>query len=581
MSHLSPLSIRGNRIPILGWYRIALICLVSHSIMGCSNRPDDSTVQPKTTSIENNQSNGVEIRFVDRTKELSIESAFKNGEESNQLAILESTGGGLGVLDFDRDGWNDLFFVGGGELQSPVVPTGIPSSLWRNLAGESYVNATKNSKSDLASGYSQGIACGDVNNDGFPDILVTSYSGLQLFVNQGDGTFKESAQSIGLDDSLWSTSAGFGDFNNDGSIDLYVAHYVDWSWEKHPSCKLGKPDRDICAPGSFTGLNDSIYLNNQDGTFRLADSQTGLLSEGKGLGVLVADFNQDSKIDIYVANDTTNNFLYINTGDARFNEVGLLSGTAVDDRGVPNGSMGLCALDFDRDLQTDIFVCNYESQAFALYKNDGNSSFRYVTSTSGLSALGTAYVAFGTTANDFDSDGDEDIVIANGHVIRFPANDFLSQPALLMTNNGKGRFRRAMFDESSYFGKKWRGRGVVAFDLERDGDLDLAFANVNQPAAVLENQTKTTGKWCTLDLIGTRSNRDAIGARIVFTTNKRSYLRNIVGGGSYVSQNPYTVHCAFPEDEELVETVCVWPNGQTQTVTNININAQNQLIEPF
>jgi len=581
MIQLSSLSIAGHRISILEMSRFALVLLVSHSIVGCSNRPEDSKVQPKTPNTESKQSNTVEFRFIDRTKELSLDSEFKNGEESNQLAILESTGGGLGVLDFDRDGWNDLFFVGGGELQAPAVPTGVPSSLWRNVSGKSYENVTMNSKSDLVSGYSQGIACGDINNDGFPDILVTSYSGLQLFVNQGDGTFIESAVSIGLDDSLWSTSAGFGDFDNDGCIDLYVAHYVDWSWEKHPSCKLGKPDRDICAPGSFTGLNDSIYLNNQDGTFRLADSQTGLLSEGKGLGVLVADFNQDSKIDIYVANDTTNNFLYINKGDARFNEVGLSSGTAVDDRGIPNGSMGVCALDFDRDLQTDIFVCNYESQAFALYKNDKNSNFRYVTSTSGLSALGTAYVAFGTTANDFDSDGDEDIVIANGHVIRFPANDFLSQPALLMTNNGKGRFTRAMFDESTYFGKKWRGRGVVAFDLEKDGDLDLAFANINQPAAVLENQTKTAGKWCMLDLIGTRSNRDAIGARVVFKTNKRSYLRNIVGGGSYVSQNPYTVHFAFPAEEELVEAEIGWPNGQSQTVTNIKVNAQNQLVEPF
>ena len=521
-----------------------------------------------------------EVIFADVTSAMHLEHTYRNGEDQEEFTYLEAMGGGLAVLDFDRDGWPDLFLPGGGQITASKTLTPLPGTLWRSRVGNDFENVSRPSGSDSAKFYSQGASVGDINNDGFPDLLVTGYGGLQLFVNQGDGTFLELTTSSGLVDASWSTSAAFGDFDNDGFLDLYVAHYVDWSWKKNPECKSSAGIRDICPPGAFKGLQDVIFMSNGNGSFRPVTSEVGLVAEGKGLGVVCADFNQDSKIDVYVANDAVNNFLYVNQGNGRFVEMGIASGTALDDRGTSNGSMGVTVLDFDGDLRPDIWVCNYENETFALYKNDGNSNFRHVTASTGISALGTLFVAFGTVAADFDGDGDEDIVVANGHVLRFPPGNTIEQFPLFLRNSGRGKLTRQQFELSSYFSNKWRGRGVAGFDFDRDGDMDLVLSNVNQPAAILENRTLTKGKWCSLALVGSKSNRDCIGARILFRTDKKSYLRNIVGGGSYLSQNPYLLHCAFPLDEELQQAEIMWPDGIVQIVTNLNINQHNQIVEP-
>ena len=563
---------------------IFLFCVL-HCFVCAPGCKESSTTPPSSGSIanRNNVSRDIEteVMFADVTSEMHLEHQYRNGEEQDEFTYLEAMGGGLAVLDFDRDGWPDLFFPGGGNITKSKSLTPLPGTLWRNDFGKDFTNVSERSGSDIAKYYSQGASAGDINNDGFPDLLVTGYGGLQLFVNQGDGTFLELAASSGLEDANWSTSAAFGDFDNDGSLDLYVAHYVDWSWEKNPECKSSSVGvREICPPGAFKGLQDVIFMSKADGTFRSVTSEAGLVAEGKGLGVVCADFNHDSKLDVYVANDAVNNFLYVNQGNGRFEEQGIASGTALDERGTSNGSMGVAVLDFDGDLRPDIWVCNYENETFALYKNDGNSNFRHVTSSTGITALGTLFVAFGTVAADFDCDGDVDIVVANGHVLRFPHGNSVEQFPLFLRNNGRGKLTRQQFEPSSYFGKKWRGRGVASFDFDRDGDLDLVFSNVNQPAAILENRTKAKGNWCSLELVGSQSNRDCIGARIVVRSDKKSYLRNVVGGGSYLSQNPYLVHFAFPIGEELQQAEITWPDGQVQVLTNLSVNAFNQVVEP-
>ncbi len=554
----------------------------SLSAPGCKDTTTSPPASTASIGADNKVSHNIEteVVFTDITTKRHLEHQYRNGEEQNEFTYLEAMGGGLAVLDYDRDGWPDLFFPGGGLITESKTLTPLAGTMWRNNAGKDFANVSRPSNSDSVKFYSQGASVGDINNDGFPDLLVTGYGGLQLFVNQGDGTFLEWSASSGLNDASWSTSAGFGDFDNDGFLDLYVAHYVDWSWEKNPECKSPAGKREICPPGAYKGLQDVIFMNNGNGTFRSVTSEAGLVPEGKGLGVVCADFNQDSKLDIYVANDAVNNFLYVNQGNGKFEEQGIASGTALDERGKSNGSMGVSVLDFDGDLRLDIWVCNYENETFALYKNDGNSNFRHVTSSTGITALGTLFVAFGTVAADFDSDGDEDIVVANGHVLRFPTGNSVDQFPLLLLNNGRGKLTRQQFGPATYFGKKWRGRGVAGFDFDRDGDMDLVISNVNQPAAILENQTRTKGKWCSLELVGCKSNRDCIGARIVFRTDKKSYLRNIVGGGSYLSQNPYLVHCAFPFDEELRQTEITWPDGTVQVVNNLRVNGLNQIVEP-
>jgi enediyne biosynthesis protein E4 len=551
-------------------------------ISGC--RETDSGLPASSqsnSSLQNKAASkiGADVDFLSVEVPLGVAHTYHNGEESNQFTYLEAMGGGLAVFDFDRDGWQDIFFTGGGHIPATREIIPLPGTLWKNSEGKQYRNVSLPSHTDSINYYTQGAASADINNDGFPDLLVTGYGGLQFFVNQGDGTFSEEANRAGLNDPSWSTSAAFGDFDNDGCLDIYVTNYVDWSWEKHPECKSTAGVREICPPGAFHGLQDMIFMGIGDGNFRPVTSEAGLVPEGKGLGVVCADFNQDSKIDIYVANDTTNNFLYINRGNGLFDELGVSSGTALDDRGVSNGSMGISLLDFDGDLQTDIWVCNYENETFALYKNDGSTNFRYVTSSAGITALGTLFVAFGTVAADFDNDGDEDIAVANGHVLRFPPGNSVDQTPLMVLNNGRSRFTRKEFGSTSYFGKKWRGRGMVGLDFDREGDMDLATSHVNQPAAILENKTKSSGNWCSLELIGVQSNRDCIGARIVFRTDAKSYLRTVIGGGSYQSQNPYTVHCAFPSTEKLLKIEITWPTGAVQEIADLKLNQHHRILE--
>jgi len=548
--------------------------------LGCKDASKTETREGATSTTNPKGSTGqTEILFTDLTKSLGVKHTYFNGEEKDKFTILEAGGGGVAAIDFDRDGWQDLFFPGGGQITDSNTLVPLPGSLWLNREGKAYVDVSDLSGANAAKYYTQGTAAADINNDGFADILVTGYGGLQLFVNQGDGTFQELAESSGLIDPVWSTSVGFGDFNGDGSLDFYVAHYADWSWDKNPECLSSAQVRDVCPPGAFTGLQDVVFMSNGDGSFRPVTTEIGLVPEGRGLGVVCADLDHDSKVDIYVANDTTNNFLYANQGSGKFSEQGVASGTALDERGTSNGSMGVAVLDFEGDLKPDLWVCNYENETFALYKNDGDSNFRHITSSTGITALGTLFVAFGTVAADFDSDGDEDIVVANGHVLRFPPGNSADQYPLFLRNNGKGRLARLSFDLESYFSNKWRGRGAIGLDLDRDGDIDLAMSHINQPAAVLENKTPTKGNWVQIELIGTKSNRDGIGARVLFSTNKKQYLRHVIGGGSYLSQNPYLVHCAFPPDETLEKVEVTWPNSGSQTLTDVSVNLYRQIVE--
>jgi hypothetical protein len=549
--------------------------------VGCKPSKNTNDAAPRNSLEASSPSNSApSIRFEDVTSALGLSHTYHNGEESNQFAYIESIGGGLAVLDFDRDGFHDLFFPGGGLIHADHSMTPLPGTLWQNDQSKRFTNVSHVSNADKATLYSNGVASGDLNNDGFPDLLVTGYCGLQFFVNQGDGMFVELAVSSGLIDTLWSTSAGLGDLNNDGSLDVYVAHNTDWSWTNHPECMRSATDREICAPSAFKGLPDEIFLNNNDTTFKPIGVKSGLKSDGRGLAVVIADLNQDSKQDIYVANDTTYNFLYVNKGDATFEEIGIPSGTGLDHNGNPNGSMGIAVLDFDGNLLPDLWVTNYENETCALYLNNGESSFRCATLSTGIGTLGTLFVSFGTVSGDLDLDGDEDIVVANGHVYRLPQGNSAEQFPLLLANSGAGKLVRQKTDAANYFGKKWRGRGLAAFDFDNDGDLDLAISHVNQPSVVLENKSKALGNWCSFELIGVSSNRDCIGSRVVFQTNKKRYLRSIVGGGSYLTQNPYLVHCGFPSGETLEQAEITWPNGFTQVIPNPRINAKSIFLEP-
>ena len=506
-----------------------------------------------------------------------VNFTFQNGEEAGNCTILESLGGGVGILDFDLDGAMDFCVAGGGSFQAENTIIGRPTGLFHNLGDFRFRDRSQASRIQYAPQYTHGIAVGDYDNDGFCDIALTGYRGILLWTNQGDGTFVESANQLGIVNNLWSSSAAWGDLNGDGQLDLYVANYVNWSFDNHPSCGSTNGQRDICPPKSFDPLPDSLYLSQPEGTFRQSSVEAGLRTDGKGLGVLLADFDADSKLDIYVANDTTNNFLYLNKGQGQFDEKAELCGVALDDRGLPNGSMGVDIMDYNLDGKFDIWVCNYEDESFALYRNEGAAQFLHVSKSTGLTSFGQRYVGFGTACADFDLDGDEDVVVANGHVIKYPQRSPRKQIPLYLENQ-KGRFVKVPFTQKSFFGKPQEGRGLAVADFDNDGDFDLVVSRLNEPLAIVRNN-QPNANWLTVRLIGRISNRDAIGARLKLTNNGRSQIRQIKGGGSYLSTHDLRVLWGIDNKESMSTLEIDWPSGIRQMVDQLSAG-YHVFIEP-
>ena len=553
---------------------IALLC-------GCTS--GDSSPSPATQPSQNASSAitspAEAFPLVETAKSRGIDFTYRNGSEANLATILESLGGGVAWLDYDRDGWLDLAATGGGTLSADSI-SGRPGELFRNLGNGRFQPVGKQSGLVTAELYSHGITAGDYDNDGFQDFLITGYGLPQLWHNMGDGTFLETASASGIQDANWSSSAGWGDLNGDGNLDLYIAHYVNWSLQNHPECiGSGQGEREICPPRSFEALPHALYYSNGDGTFAAVSETAGLRQDGKGLGVLLADFEPDGDVDIYVANDTTDNFLYLNDGRGQFSEEGLSRGAALDENGIPNGSMGVDLCDFNHDGKPEIWVANYERESFALYRNEGNGNFLHVSQRFGITDLGGLYVGFGTACEDFDGDGDIDMAVANGHVIKFPLAAPRRQLPLLLLFDGK-RFRRKAASPDCYFGARHEGRGLATADFDRDGDLDLAISELNAPLAFLENEFRPRNRWIALDLVGTSSNRDAVGTRAELTVGEKMLTRQVTGGGSYLSHSSRTVFFALPEQGEVRILKVYWPSGLIQTLDAASLTGQRTLIEP-
>ena len=562
--------------------------------------------------------------FEDVTDRCGIQFVYRNGEEANQYAIIETLGGGIALLDYDNDGLLDVFIGGGGYFDGTSV-LGHPGKLYRNLGGFKFKDVTPAVGLATPLQYSHGVSAFDYDNDGWVDLLVSGYCRLILFRNESDGSggrrFVDVTARAGLNDTLWSSSTAWGDLNGDGRPDIYVCHYANWGFSgigpdgqpfRHPTnCTYDNRTRDVCQPRKFTPLPHTVYVSNGDGTFsdvsdkfvRRTDPATKAASigrvrvDGRGIGVLIADVNNDGRPDIYTANDTDDNFLYLNRGDrygtgapAVTEEVGLLAGVARDGAGHANGSMGLAVGDYDRSGRASLLVTTYENELPALFRNrtadPAGPRFDYATRGSGLGVLDTGNVSWGTCFADFDLNGWEDVVIANGHAIRDPhrslrnlslRNNRKQKPVLLL-NDGAG-FAVESARGGPYFDSLHNARGTATGDLDNDGRLDLVICGHNEPVTVLRNVAPVSGKhWVGLTLRG-KTPRDLVGSRVVIETASGTFTRFVKGGASYGSTDDPRLHFGLGGDEKIVKSTIYWSHAAAEDVPGLTVDRYHQIRE--
>ena len=529
-----------------------------------------ATGHPSTATPESS------IQFEVLDSEAVPVMTYANGQDAGERAIIESLGGGVGITDIDGDGWLDIVLPRGGSLRDRSV-TGFGTGLLRNRHGR-FTNATEQARLMVPSRFNHGVAETDLDHDGFCDLLITGYGGAQLFRNLGDGTFADATQQSGLEDPFWSSSAAWGDFNGDQCPDVYVAHYVNWSFENNPQCFASdRKTRDVCPPRQFEGQDDAIFLSDGAGGFLNQTHQFGLPKAGKGLAVLAADIDHDNDIDIYVSNDTVENFLLLNDAGHGFTDVSQASGTSVSERGTPDGSMSIDFGDYNGDGLGDLWVSNYERETFAIYRNQTGSFFRHVSDVTGISAVAGKFVGWGAAFCDADLDGDEDVLTANGHVQYFPGHAPYLQRMLLFENQGGTHFIDVAGNSPDLMVPR-NGRGLSTGDLDRDGRPDMVVSQLNLPAAVFMNTSRSEGSFLNIEVIGTRSARHAVGAVVFASTAFRRQWRPIKGGGSYASSFAPEAHFGIPPGQQPTVDVR-WPDGTQQHLGIVESGKRYRVIE--
>ncbi len=516
--------------------------------------------------------------FEDITPRTGIDFAYRNGEEAGRYTILESLGGGVALLDYDRDGLVDIYATGGGTIgDSEAKPlAGLPGRLYRNLGDWNFADVTAAAGLDVAPFYSHAALAADLNGDGWLDLVVTGYGGIALYLNEAEpaGTrrFVDATRRWGLADlpsSHWFTAVACGDLLGSGRADLYVCGYLDWSSTNDPHCSRrdDPTKRDVCPPERFGPLPDHLYENRGDSFAK--HPLTEQLKPGKGLGVLVADLNADRRPDLYIANDAGDNALYFNRGGGQFDERGVAAGVATDDNGRFNGSMGLDVGDFDGSGQPSLVVTNYQGELTALYRAIGSETFHYQSQAAGLGAAGLEFVGFGVAFVDYDRDGWLDLAAVNGHVLRHPVGSTYLQRPLLWHNVAQEMrrvFREASAAGGEFFARPALGRGLAAGDLDNDGWPDLVVSQANGPLTVLRNRGAAAEKshWLGVRL-ASRGNRPIAGATVRVEAAGRTQTRFVASGNSYLSTHDERLLFGLGSAAAVESVTVDWPWGERQT----------------
>ena len=570
----------------------AIVSTAGMLTLGCSNNADKSagvdlsktdthedgytksekSQSSEPTSLVEDTAHKSRIRFEPLSAEQFPQVVPENGARHGYATILESLGSGAASIDVDLDGWPDAVIAGGGDFDGKTL-LGLPLHYLRNLRTQ-FADQSDVANFGPTRFYHHGLSAVDFDHDGFQDLLVTGYGGIQLFCNQGDGTFLEAPTGAGLDCPTWNASAAWGDFNHDGHPDLYVTAYVDWSFDNDPPCFAADGvTRDNCSPKLFEPEPDSLFISGGDGTFSNRSQQFGIRSDGKALGVVAADLNSDGLLDLYVGNDVMMNFLYQNVDGKKFKDWSIYSGAAVSNRGSPDASMGVSVVDYNLDGRFDIWAANFEMESFALYANQGQMQFRHVSDMTGVSAIGAHYVGWGTTFSDLDLDGDGDTVICNGNVVQHPQHSPTLQKMVALENIDGQYFLEVTPQAGEALMTPVNGRGLAATDWNQDGLIDLIVTPTLVRSQLLENRSDAAGNSLTLQLVGRQSPRHATGTVVSLETTSNATNASVIqskqlkGGGSYCSSSHPVVHFGYSEKSTVKSLQIRWPGGKIQTVT--------------
>jgi enediyne biosynthesis protein E4 len=499
-----------------------------------------------------------------------------------QKYLIETMGGGVALFDYNNDGLLDIFLVNSGHLANPMHPPETfdrrdPRNwnrLYRQNPDGSFTDVTK--EAGLASAgdgnYGMGVAVGDYDNDGFPDLYITNYGKNTLYHNNGDGTFSDVTAKAGVEAGGWSCSAGFFDYDNDGHLDLFVTRYMLWDTQHSKVC--GAEWQTYCPPAEFPSTTNILYRNRGDGTFEDVSQRSGIAAlKGRSLGVAFADYDDDGFTDIFVSNDGMRQFLFHNNGDGTFSERALEAGTALTADGKPLSGMGTVFQDYDNDGRPDILVTVLPREVYALFHNDGNGSFSYRSLQAGLGLLSAASSGWGVGFEDFDNDGWKDLFVAQSHVLdNVEQIDHMlhyKEPPLLALNHN-GRFERADSGITSAIA----GRGAAFGDLNNDGRMDVVVTSLGGEPLVLVNHAGT-GHWLSITLRGTRSNRDGLGARV----QVNGQTRFATTSGSYISASDKRLHFGLGP-AEVAKVEVRWPSGTRQVLENVKADQFLEVREP-
>jgi enediyne biosynthesis protein E4 len=518
------------------------------------------------------------IEFQDVTKQAGIHFKHNSGAFGKKY-LPETMGSGVCVLDYDNDGWQDILFVNSMDWPGHKGAAKSYPALYHNNKDGTFTDVTREAGLAIES-YGQGCAVADYDNDGFEDIYITAVGSNHLFHNLGNGKFADVTLKAGVTDPGFSTSAVWFDYDNDGKLDLFVTHYIDWSIAKDQYCTLDNKNKSYCTPQTYKGESSTLFHNKGDGTFENVTKRAGLHDPtGKSLGVAMLDYDNDGWMDLFVANDTEPNKLYHNNHNGTFTDVAAQVGVAFSESGRVRAGMGVDAGDYDGSGWQSLVIGNFTNESMSLYRNDGSGLFVDEEISSGIRQMSLQALTFACFFFDYDLDGRLDIFAANGHVsddisVVQPTLKY-AQPAILFHNRGDRKFEDASAKVGPALQQPVVGRGAAYLDYDNDGDLDLVITANNGAARLLRNEDGNQNDMLRVKLVGVRSNRDGIGAKVTLTTSAGARLyRMVKTGSSYASQSelPLTFGLGKPEAGKTVSIEIIWPSGQKDSLSKISAN---------